>query len=63
MYEVADAATLEELIEKVNTLLRAGWEPIGGIIITQVYGMYHFNQALIKHNNSWYGKEQNNVNA
>jgi hypothetical protein len=43
-YTIVWAAYTEELIPKVNELIKAGWKPLGGICIAEGYRW----QAMIK---------------
>lgn len=48
-YVAIESRDLEQLIEKVNNLIKEGWQPVGGISCAINSGMYHvFVQALIR---------------
>jgi len=50
-YLAVESRDLEQLIEKVNSLIKEGWKPLGGIACAINSGMYHvFVQALIRSN-------------
>lgn len=44
-YKIIEAKHHSALVEKVNTLLKQGWEPVGGV---SFYAHYIY-QALVKH--------------
>lgn len=47
-YTVVTTKKLEELIEKVNFLIKDGWSPQGGICESASQGALDFYQAMIK---------------
>lgn len=47
-YTVVRTKNLDELIEKVNSLIKEGWIPQGGICESASRGTVDFYQALIK---------------
>lgn len=61
-YRIIRNDSLTELSEKVNSLIKEGWEPLGGVSITVIYNsnklkffhisdqyqLYKFYQTMIK---------------
>ncbi|HEY5123666.1 MAG TPA: DUF1737 domain-containing protein [Ignavibacteria bacterium] len=46
-YKVIEKCDLKELVERVNDLIKNGWEPFGGIASEGVEG--DFCQAMVKY--------------
>jgi len=51
-YDVAHSTSAQELIADVNDMIKRGWQPFGGIVMTHHEGTYSngamFAQAMIK---------------
>ncbi|MBO7243834.1 MAG: DUF1737 domain-containing protein [Alphaproteobacteria bacterium] len=47
-YTILYDQVAELLIDKVNQLIKQGWEPLGGLCATQNAGKEIFCQAMIK---------------
>ena len=47
-YQVVRSGCMTRLEEKVNSRLKKGWKPIGGVSVCGGYGHAHFHQAMIK---------------
>jgi hypothetical protein len=47
-YQVVRAACINRLEEKVESRIKKGWKPIGGVSVCGGYAHAHFHQAMIK---------------
>ncbi len=51
-YVILEGKTILELVEKVNTSIKDGWKPVGGVSTGDTYGNYVVNfyyiQAMVK---------------
>lgn len=47
-YTVVTSASLPDLIEQVNEAIAEGWQPIGGVLVTQNERGEEFFQSMIK---------------
>lgn len=47
-YTVVKEASIFDLIDSVNEYIRQGWQPIGGILVTQDERGEEFFQSMIK---------------
>ncbi len=49
-YRLVEAVSAEELMQRVNDLLKAGWQPLGGVacLAEGPYGDPSYIQAMIR---------------
>ncbi len=47
-YKVLGAGSINRLEEKVESRLKKGWIPVGGVSVCGGYGHAHFHQAMIR---------------